>query len=150
MSKDIPIVRLWLAIEGPSGVARVVGAAQKAPRRGRRVEVAAPAKLEVADCNCSICSKYGFLHLIVTADRFKLTSGSEALTTYSFNTHVAKHFFCSTCGVKSFYIPRSHPDGISVNARCIDAGTVESMTVTPFNGREWEKGRAEFRDATGS
>jgi hypothetical protein len=112
-----------------------------------RFEVIAPAKLEVADCNCSICSKYGFLHLIVPADRFKLISNREALTTYSFNTHVAKHFFCATCGVKSFYIPRSHPDGISVNARCIDSDTIESISVKPFDGRDWEKGRAEYRDA---
>lgn len=112
-----------------------------------RFEVIAPAKLEVADCNCSICSKYGFLHLIVPADRFKLISNREALTTYSFNTHVAKHFFCATCGVKSFYIPRSHPDGISVNVRCIDSDTIESISVKPFDGRDWEKGRAEYRDA---
>ena len=115
-----------------------------------RFEVIAPAKLEVTDCNCSICSKYGYLHLIVPADRFKLLSGRESLSTYSFNTHVAKHFFCSTCGVKSFYIPRSHPDGISVNARCLDSDTIESMSVTPFDGRDWEKGRAEYRDAPGT
>jgi hypothetical protein len=112
-----------------------------------RFEVIAPAKLEVADCNCSICSKYGYLHLIVPADRFKLLGGRDALTTYSFNTHAAKHFFCSTCGVKSFYIPRSHPDGISVNVRCIDSDTIESISVKPFDGRNWEKGRAEYRDA---
>ena len=62
-----------------------------------------------------------------------------------FNTQVAKHLFCKTCGVKAFYIPRSHPDGISVNARCIDAGSIESMTVIPFDGRNWEKGRAQYR-----
>jgi hypothetical protein len=112
-----------------------------------RFEVIAPEKLEVADCNCSICSKYGYLHLIVPADRFKLISGREALSTYSFNTHAAQHFFCSTCGVKSFYVPRSHPDGISVNVRCIDSDTIESMSVKPFDGRDWEKGRAEYRDA---
>jgi hypothetical protein len=112
-----------------------------------RFQVIAPARLEVADCNCSICSKYGYLHLIVPADRFKLLSGRETLTTYSFNTHVAKHYFCSACGVKSFYIPRSHPDGISVNARCIDSDTIEAMSVKPFDGRDWEKGRAEYRDA---
>jgi hypothetical protein len=112
-----------------------------------RFEVIAPAKLEVADCDCTICSKYGYLHLIVPAERFTLISGREALSTYSFNTRVAQHFFCATCGVKSFYVPRSHPNGISVNARCIDSGTVESMSVTPFNGREWEKGRSEYRDA---
>ena len=110
-----------------------------------RFEVTAPARIEVADCDCSICSKFGYLHLIVPADRFNLISGREALTTYAFNTHTAKHTFCSVCGVKSFYVPRSHPDGISVNARCLDAGSIESMTVTLFNGRDWEKGRAEYR-----
>jgi hypothetical protein len=112
-----------------------------------RFEVIAPANLEVVECNCSICKKFGYLHLIVPADRFKLVSGREALSTYSFNTHTAKHFFCTTCGVKSFYIPRSHPEGVSVNVRCIDSDTVESMSVQPFDGRDWEKGRAEFRDA---
>jgi hypothetical protein len=112
-----------------------------------RFEVMAPAKLEVTDCNCSICSKFGYLHLIVPADRFTLLSGREALCTYTFYTQVAQHHFCATCGVKSFYIPRSHPDGVSVNARCIDKGTIESMTVIPFNGLEWESARAVRHDA---
>jgi hypothetical protein len=106
-----------------------------------RFEVEAPAKIEVSDCNCSVCGKTGYLHLIVPAGRFKLISGGDSLTTYTFNTGVAKHRFCSVCGVKSFYVPRSHPDGISVNARCIDPGTIESMSVTPFDGREWEAAR---------
>jgi len=110
-----------------------------------RFELRAPAKLEIADCNCSICAKVGYLHLIVPADRFTLLSGREALSTYTFNTGVAKHHFCSHCGVKSFYIPRSHPDGVSVNVRCIDSGTIESMTVIPFDGRDWEKARAAWR-----
>ena len=113
-----------------------------------RFEVIAPEKLRVSECNCSMCSKVGFLHLIVTADRFKLLSGQEALTSYSFNTHTAKHLFCSVCGVKSFYVPRSHPDGFSVNARCLDAVTLEALEITHLNGREWEKqypeGRGEF------
>jgi centromere protein V len=109
-----------------------------------RFEVSAPARLEVFDCNCSICGKFGYLHLIVQADRFLLVSGRDDLTTYTFNTGVAKHTFCSHCGVKSFYIPRSHPDGVSVNARCIDSGTVESMSVTPFDGQNWENARAHL------
>ncbi|HEY0801017.1 MAG TPA: GFA family protein, partial [Steroidobacteraceae bacterium] len=80
-----------------------------------RFEVIAPANLEVEECDCSVCSKAGFLHLIVPAERFKLLSGSDAITTYTFHTGVAKHLFCATCGVKSFYVPRSHPDGFSVN-----------------------------------
>ncbi len=111
-----------------------------------RFQVIAPAHIDVSECNCSICGKVGFLHLIVPAERFKLLSGGEALTTYTFNTGVAKHLFCSICGVKSFYVPRSHPDGISVNARCMDEGTVESMSVRPFDGRDWEKGLAEYRE----
>jgi hypothetical protein len=114
-----------------------------------RFEVMAPAKIEVSDCNCSICSKAGYLHLVVPAERFKLVSGADVLSTYTWNTGTAKHHFCSVCGVKSFYVPRSHPDGFSVNARCLDAGTVEAMSVVKTNGREWEKqyprGRGEFR-----
>ncbi len=111
-----------------------------------RFEVLAPARLEVADCNCSICRKSGYLHLIVPADRFTLISGREALATYTFNTRVAKHHFCTHCGIKSFYVPRSHPDGVSVNACCIDSDTIEELSVIPFNGREWEQARTAWRD----
>ncbi len=106
-----------------------------------RFEVTAPADIEVSDCNCSVCSKVGFLHLIVPAEQFVLLSGHDDLTTYTFNTRVAKHYFCSHCGVKSFYVPRSHPDGVSVNVRCIAGDTVKSMSITPFNGRDWETAR---------
>ena len=104
-----------------------------------RFEVLAPAQIEVTDCNCSICSRAGYLHLIVSKSRFKLLSGAEALTTYEFNTRTAKHLFCSVCGIKAFYVPRSHPDGFSVNARCLDAGTVVHMSVIPSDGKNWEK-----------
>ncbi len=112
-----------------------------------RFEVRAPSRITVSECNCSICSKSGYLHLIVPKADFTLLSGAEVLATYSFNTHTAKHLFCSVCGVKSFYVPRSHPDSYSVNARCLDPGTVESMAVKEFDGRHWEAqypdGRAE-------
>lgn len=111
-----------------------------------RFEVEAPARIEVAECNCSICAKVAYLHLIVPADRFRLLSGRDELTTYNFNTGVAQHYFCKHCGVKSFYIPRSHPHGVSVNARCLDEGSVESMTVLPYNGRDWDAARAAWRD----
>jgi hypothetical protein len=98
--------------------------------------------------NCSICSKSGYLHLVVPADRFKLLTGRDALSSYSFNTNTARHLFCSSCGIKSFYVPRSHPDGFSVNARCLDPGTVRDMNIRQSNGREWEKlypsGRGEY------
>lgn len=109
-----------------------------------RFEVNAPARPEVLDCNCSMCRKLGFLHLIVAKSDFKLLSGEDALTTYRFNTGTAKHLFCATCGIKSFYVPRSHPDGISVNARCLDRATVASIEVTPFDGANWEQHVAEL------
>jgi hypothetical protein len=104
-----------------------------------RFEVTARARIEVSYCNCTICSKSGYLHLVVPKSRFKLLSGESWLTTYEFNTRTAKHLFCSACGIKSFYIPRSHPDGYSVNARCLDEGTVEEMTVVATDGKNWEK-----------
>jgi hypothetical protein len=110
-----------------------------------RFEVVAPSRLVVSECNCSMCSKSGYLHLIVPKSRFRLLQGDDSLTTYAFNTHVAKHLFCSVCGIKSFYVPRSHPDGYSVNARCLDTGTVEDLVIEPFNGREWEKQYPEGR-----
>lgn len=109
-----------------------------------RFEVDAPANIEVSDCNCSMCSKVGFLHLIVPRSRFRLQSGNDALTSYQFNTRTARHLFCKACGVKSFYVPRSHPDGYSVNARCLDEETIESMTTTPFNGQDWENSAADL------
>ena len=103
-----------------------------------RFEARAPAAITALDCNCSVCAKSGYLHLVVPKADFTLLSGADALTTYQFNTRTARHLFCSVCGIKSFYLPRSHPDGVSVNARCLDAGTVERMKVEPFNGQEWE------------
>ncbi len=101
-----------------------------------RFEVDAPARIDVLDCNCSICHMSGFLHLIVPAARFRLIDGEDALTEYRFNTGAAKHLFCRHCGIKSFYVPRSHPDGYSVNARCLDAGTVEDMATTAFDDND--------------
>ena len=86
-----------------------------------------------------MCSRSGYLHLIVTKEQFELLSGADVLTTYQFNTGTAKHLFCSVCGIKSFYVPRSHPNGYSVNARCLDAGTVKGMKIIPMDGVNWEK-----------
>lgn len=104
-----------------------------------RFDVVAPADIIASECNCSICSKSGYLHLIVPADRFRLIQGSEVLAAYRFNTGTARHLFCATCGIKSFYVPRSHPDGFSVNVRCLDPATIRSVTIQPFNGRDWEQ-----------
>jgi len=102
-------------------------------------EVDAPAIIDATECNCSICRKSGFLHLLVSVDEFRLLQGEDALLTYTFNTGIAKHRFCKHCGVKSFYVPRSHPDGISVNVRCLDEETVEAVNITAFDGQNWEQ-----------
>jgi len=114
-----------------------------------RFEVEAPPELEVTECNCSICSKSGILHLIVNKVQFRLLQGEDNLSTYSFDTHEAKHYFCKTCGIKSFYVPRSHPDGFSVNARCLDEGTVKSMHIMPFDGKNWEANIDALRNKRG-
>lgn len=103
-----------------------------------RFEVEAPETVEVENCNCSICTKSGFLHLIVPLSRFRLLAGADRLTTYTFNTGVAKHTFCSTCGIKPFYTPRSNPDGIDVNVRCLDA-PLPTLKIVDFDGRNWEQ-----------
>lgn len=109
--------------------------------------VEAPSAVKVTECNCSICTKSGYLHLIVPKEKFQLLEGEQYLEQYQFNTNTARHYFCKICGVKSFYIPRSHPDGYSVNARCIEPGTIESMNIRQSNGREWEKVYPEGRGA---
>jgi hypothetical protein len=111
-----------------------------------RVRIAALASrdLELLECNCSMCGRSAYLHLIVSGNEFRLLAGAEDLVEYSFGTGIARHRFCRHCGVKSFYVPRSHPDGFSVNARCLDPSTITSMRIRPFDGRDWEKARADL------
>ncbi len=109
-----------------------------------RFEVEAPAEIEALECNCSICAKSGFLHLIVPKERFVLYQGWGNLITYTFNTGVAKHLFCQRCGIKSFYIPRSNPNGYSVNVRCLEAATIAKITVRPFDGKNWDEHAAQI------
>ncbi len=103
-----------------------------------RFEAALPAVVEAQDCNCSICAKTGFVHVIVPESRFRLRQGVDELQAYAFNTGVARHLFCRTCGVKSFYRPRSNPDGWSVNARCLDEAEGLDIRIEAFDGRNWE------------
>ncbi|MGR9052503.1 MAG: GFA family protein [Gammaproteobacteria bacterium] len=103
-----------------------------------RFEVEAPETVECQQCNCSICTKSGFLHLIVPKSRFRLLQGEDQLTSYSFGTGAAKHLFCRICGIKSFYVPRSNPDGIDVNVHCLDRQP-EHMTIEAFDGKNWER-----------
>lgn len=99
----------------------------------------------VQECNCSMCSKKGYLHVIVQKRDFELVDGDGAYATYRFNTGVAAHHFCKACGVHSFYVPRSHPDGFSLNARCLDGVPLEWFDIAPFDGREWEAHVHELR-----
>ncbi len=102
-----------------------------------RFEVEAPASVEVENCNCSICNMTGFLHLIVPKRAFRLLTSEDALTTYTFNTGIAQHKFCKVCGIKSFYIPRSNPDGVDVNLRCLRPQP-QNINVVDFDGQDWE------------
>ena len=97
----------------------------------------------VTECNCSICAKKGFLHLIVPPEAFELVSGKDALTTYRFNTGTARHTFCATCGIHPFYVPRSDPDKIDVNVRCLDGVDVAAIKTHAFDGKNWEHAIAE-------
>jgi hypothetical protein len=102
-----------------------------------RFEVDAPEVVTCQECNCSICSKSGYLHLIVPRSKFNLLQGQENLSTYSFGTGVARHMFCKTCGIKSFYVPRSNPDGYDINVRCLDTQP-RDVIIKPFDGKNWE------------
>lgn len=110
-----------------------------------RFQVWALPDLHVFSCSCSICTKKQNHHFIVPASRFSLLQGAESLTTYTFNTHIAKHMFCKTCGVQSFYRPRSNPDGYGVMPHCLDEGTVRSVRLEEFNGKEWENAMGQHQ-----
>ena len=101
-------------------------------------EVDAPDVIECQECNCSICSKSGHLHLIVPRSKFRLIKGEKSLTTYTFDSGEAKHRFCKICGIKSFYIPRSNPDGYDVNIRCLEPQPKE-IIIEHFDGKNWEQ-----------
>lgn len=113
---------------------------------GVRFAIAVEPPLEVLDCNCSICAKTGYLHLNVPHERLELLRGEGELASYRFGTGAAEHLFCRTCGIKSFYQPRSHPDCWSVNFRCLDPGHGIVPKVRTFDGRNWEKARAALCD----
>lgn len=108
-------------------------------------EVELDRQIEVEDCNCSICQMTGFLHVIVPQRQFRLIQGQESLSSYRFNTKLAEHLFCTVCGVKPFYVPRSNPDGIDVNLRCL-ATRPEQVNIVNFDGQNWESVGHLLRD----
>lgn len=97
-----------------------------------------PDDIVADECNCSICAMVGFQHVIIPKSKFRLLRGDDHLIEYRFNTGSAKHWFCKTCGVKSFYVPRSHPEGYSLNLRCMDSSQFSSIKLQPFDGQHWE------------
>ncbi len=107
-------------------------------------EVDADDKIKCGDCNCSICTKSGYLHLIVPASKFRLLKGASQITAYTWGTGIAKHTFCKVCGIKSFYTPRSNPDGYDINVRCLDID-VNQVEIEPFDGKNWEKNAHTLR-----
>ena len=104
-----------------------------------KFEIRIPGEIIVHQCSCSICRKTGYLHLIVPSDQFKLIDGEKSLHEYRFHTGVARHLFCEHCGIKSFYVPRSHPDAFSVNLKCIELPAEINVSVEAFDGRNWSK-----------
>ena len=109
-----------------------------------KFEIEIPDEIIVHRCNCSICRKSGYMHLIVTKSRFLLLDGKDDLVDYRFHTGVARHMFCGVCGIKSFYVPRSHPDSFSVNLNCVDLPDGVEVTLEDFDGRNWSKNRAQI------
>ena len=102
---------------------------------------------EVTECNCSICTKKAYLHWIVERGAFRLLTPSDNIAAYSFNTKVAKHLFCPNCGVASFYIPRSDPERLDVNVRCLEGVNVSKLEHDNFDGRHWEQAFQERETA---
>jgi len=121
-------------LEAPTLPARFTGGCHC----GRVRFVVTLRRFRMSECNCSLCTKKGFLHLIIDKSDLEIVAGREALSTYTFNTHVARHHFCSTCGIHPFYVPRSHPDGYSVNARCLEDVRLAWFELLYFDGQNWE------------
>ncbi len=109
-----------------------------------KFDIEISAKITIHRCNCSICKKSGYLHLIVAASRFHLRCGEENLTDYRFHTGVARHLFCRHCGIKAFYVPRSHPQDYSVNLNCIDLPPETEVSIEPFDGRNWSENHEQL------
>ena len=108
-------------------------------------EIMVSRQLLVQKCNCSICTRSGYLHLIVPANDFRLLTGKDQLSEYRFNTGVARHLFCAQCGIKSFYVPRSNPDGYSINVNCLDPAIVDDLQIEPFDGKHWEENAGSLK-----
>ncbi len=102
---------------------------------------------DASECNCSICTMKGILHLVVPREQFELLRGQDEITTYQFGSNVARHTFCRNCGIHSFYVPRSAPNGVSVNLRCLEGVDIEQVRPRLFDGLHWEDAMRARREA---
>lgn len=90
---------------------------------------------ELTTCDCSLCKKKNALMVKVHKDHLTLLSGSEILSEYQWNTRVARHFFCSECGIYTFHRKRSLPDHYGVNIHCLDDFDMEAVPVRATEGK---------------
>ena len=75
---------------------------------------------KIMRCNCSICKRKGYIIGVVGPDDFKIIKGVDNLSSYKFNTMIAEHFFCKTCGIYTHHNRRTDPNGSGINIGCID------------------------------
>ena len=92
----------------------------------------------VVDCNCSICTKSGFLHWRVEHGQLRMLTPWESLSTYVWGTGKARHYFCPQCGVAPVRVPRRNPAQFAVNIRCLEGVDPATVARQPFDGRAWE------------
>jgi hypothetical protein len=102
-----------------------------------RYEVTIDLSQPVISCNCSMCGRSGTLLSFVPAAQFSLLSGEEVLRDYQFKSHVIHHFFCTSCGIKSFARGKK-PDGtptVAVNVRCLEDVDLDALAIQKFDGK---------------
>ncbi len=90
-------------------------------------------------CNCSLCSRLGYVHLYVEPERFHLETAPDAYATYQFGSRTSKNHFCCICGISPFRRARSDPNLVDVNVRCLEGVDVDLLPTKPFDGRNWEQ-----------
>lgn len=104
-----------------------------------RYEVDMEELTEAMSCNCSICSKRGWLLTFVPASSYRLITGADEVTTYNFNKNKIDHIFCKTCGTASY---GSGSDGagntmIAINVRCLDDIDVNILKINHVDGKNF-------------
>jgi hypothetical protein len=92
----------------------------------------------VSVCNCSMCTKTGYLHWTVAPEQVRLLTEPDTWVTYRFLTRTSQNRFCPVCGISPFRVPRSDPDKLTINARCLDGVDPRAIPVTFFDGQKWE------------